>query len=1286
MEILYLRIRAIGAMVALLFFFTQISFSQNDNCTGALPLNVNTSGACTASTNSTTVGATQSIAGCVGNADDDIWFTLVPTSTSHYITVTGLTLYDPVLEMFAGSCGSLTSIGCVDGTIGTPEVAIATSLTIGATYYIRVYSYFGAGDQGTLNICVTTPDNPAPYCASNAFDSSLYINNFSTTTALSNITNPSGYTAGGYANYTAQSVVALSNSTFNFASAFTGGTFGFNIWVDWNNNNAFSAAEKMYASGTYVSSASGTITIPNGTAAGNYRMRIRAHWLDTNPPACGDNLDGGETEDYVLTVQPLLCATVPTSLTSNSITATSANFNWTAPTPAPASGYTYYYSTSSTPPTFASTGNGNTGAGVITTPLSGLSAGTTYYAWVRSNCGGGNGMGNWVGPISFTTLMQVTGVDICPGASGSLTATSACGGFTSSMTINGSWAINPQANRITTGMSNSATCGFGATTSTYSTYNFQVSATGTYVFTMANNPNYDGMAYIVSGAFTPGSCATGNWIVGDDDSGTGLEPILTTTLTAGTTYTLISTIFSFSNITITDNFQYSVTGPGSILTGATGVIQWYVASTGGSSIFTGNSFNPVGAAGSGIVNNTTPITKTFYAACSLTPTIRTPVVFNIKSPATAVITRVGNICSGAQINIVLTGTPPWDITYTNNIGDPPVTLTNVPTSPLVVDVFPNGPVIYTVTAVSNATCPVGTFSGTANFAANKWLGVTSAWSNPANWSSGTVPTASDCVVIPPATNFATIDNTELGLANRLLVKGGGRLDILNERAITVTNTVNVEPTGIFNIENGSSLLQTSATAANVGNVNVKRNINVRKYDYTYWNSPMRPGFGPLLTSFSPQSPTDKFYSWTPTISNGNGIWKQEDPLTIEMTSKKGFIIRAPSLTPVNLPFLYTMTFTGTPNNGAFTAPIKAGTAVGDDDSWNLIGNPYPSAISVASFFANSFNTTNLDNTVYLWTHNSMPLTSNGQPFYGTFYSNYSGSDYASCTGSLGCIAACVTCPTPNGFIASGQSFFIKSKVASNNARFDNGMRVALNNSQFFRSTGESFPIEDAISPETNKQLLWLNMSNNIDKFNQILVGYANGATNGYDNGFDGTRFTSSSMSFYSVIEGNNLAIQGRPTPFDVNDQVPLGFTVTNSENFFIGIDHFDAQFSNINIYLEDLVLGVIHDLKTSPYSFTAVAGATNDRFILRYTAENLDVNNSDMLNVTAFINSSKLNIRADQNISEVQIFDISGKRITTFVPTNAEQTQIWDFNYAQGAYLAKIKLESGVTATRKLLN
>ncbi len=90
----------------------------------------------------------------------------------------------------------------------------------------------------------------------------------------------------------------------------------------------------------------------------------------------------------------------PTAPTATSITSSSATLGWTAPTSAPASGYQYYLSTSSTAPDASTTPTGNVSTGTSANAV--VSANTTYYWWVRSNCSVSD-KSSWVSGGSFTT-------------------------------------------------------------------------------------------------------------------------------------------------------------------------------------------------------------------------------------------------------------------------------------------------------------------------------------------------------------------------------------------------------------------------------------------------------------------------------------------------------------------------------------------------------------------------------------------------------------------------------------------------------------------------------------------------------------------------------------------------------------------------------------------------------------------------------------------------------------------------------------------------------------------
>ena len=136
----------------------------NDNCTNAINLTPGASGVPCSSTAGTVAAATASTptTTCTGTANDDVWYKFTATSTSHTISVTGSASFDAVFEFFSGTCGSLTSIACKDGTFdGGTETATQTGLTIGNTYYVRVYDYYtGIPTTPTFTICITTPPPP----------------------------------------------------------------------------------------------------------------------------------------------------------------------------------------------------------------------------------------------------------------------------------------------------------------------------------------------------------------------------------------------------------------------------------------------------------------------------------------------------------------------------------------------------------------------------------------------------------------------------------------------------------------------------------------------------------------------------------------------------------------------------------------------------------------------------------------------------------------------------------------------------------------------------------------------------------------------------------------------------------------------------------------------------------------------------------------------------------------------------------------------------------------------
>src|SRR5690606_16233815 len=111
----------------------------NDECADATAVPVNPDLDCAQFVTGTVYSATASAEGstCSGTEDDDVWFSFVATSTSHTINLNNITGGTTALDhvVYSGSCGSLTELYC-----SNPNNSVAGGLTIGDTYYVRVYS------------------------------------------------------------------------------------------------------------------------------------------------------------------------------------------------------------------------------------------------------------------------------------------------------------------------------------------------------------------------------------------------------------------------------------------------------------------------------------------------------------------------------------------------------------------------------------------------------------------------------------------------------------------------------------------------------------------------------------------------------------------------------------------------------------------------------------------------------------------------------------------------------------------------------------------------------------------------------------------------------------------------------------------------------------------------------------------------------------------------------------------------------------------------------------------
>ena len=1169
------------------------------------------------------------------DADDLLRVWLVPTGDvvpNTAYTATGVTPADRNL------IGSYTGqANWTNATITIPAAYANNSSRLVFEWFNN--ATIGGTPAAIDNISLVTEFVPV-YCIPSSTNTSYWISDFYTNVGggaldISNLN--SGLGTSGYEDFSATEIVEqLPGSVVDFVAEFQGATstYGFNMWVDWNNDGDFTdTGEKVYASNAYVINVVANFLVPAATAPGDYKMRIRADWFNIDPDSCAA-ATYGEAEDYTLRVEQIGCVNDPSNIIVSAFNYTTATIDWTAASPAPAAGYEYFITTNTNTPLYDQVPTGTTNSATTTANLTGLIDGTIYYVWVRSVCDANfGGTGNWFGSETFTTLVlppTTTSIAICPGDAGPfyLTAVSSDCAATVNLGTQITGALNAGTDPVAlrpVGSTTNNTCAYATVTSNYQGIDFVVDTDGPYTLEMElPSPYFDGMGYIVlnDGNFTPGLC-NGTWLQSDDDSaGSDFRPQLNVTLTAGVSYTLFTTVWGLNNTTDSGSYVWNLSGPGSLQGPPSGSMDWYTSASGGTPIFSGIDFNPVGVAGSGLTDTNTTGVYTYWASCGSTPGLRTPADFVI-----------GKTWNGS---------------------------------------------------------------------------VDSDWSNPNNWTPNGVPDATDCVVITNTANTPVINTAIDGLGNRLIVQSGGILSQATGSTLTITDAVTVEAGGTYAIDDSASLVQINDVANTVnGTFQIARTATVRENDYVYWSSPVT-AFN--IENVSPGTPNGFKYEWIPTMFQGIGPpgnmifgdWQAAD--TGVMSPGKGYAIKAPTghgATPAPL----TAVFSGTPNNGSIAQTIGKGDYTGapysyipyaatslnvtsEDDNWNFIGNPYPSALHLEDFLYHPAHSSQIDGTAYLWTHNT-DIGANGQSFYDEYTYSYTTADYLAVNATGNSIPS-----SYKGFVGSGQGFYVLmtdySANATENVYFENYMRRAdYRNDQFFRSVDAS--TEETTETNTeNKHRIWLDFIVPSGTTNTTLIGYINGATNEKDRMYDAKNTNGSGLNLYSIIEDDAYLIQGRQTPFVNTDQVPLGLNITEAGIQTIAINTLEGLFLDTDqeIYLEDTIAGITHNLNNAPYIFTSdVVGNVNDRFILTYRASTLSVNDFDILNgIKVYEESETIVVTSTQEtIASIEVYDMLGRTLFNKRSINSDHFTINNISPSNATLIVKVKLVNGQQKIAKMI-
>lgn len=553
-----------------------------------------------------------------------------------------------------------------------------------------------------------------------------------------------------------------------------------------------------------------------------------------------------------------------------------------------------------------------------------------------------------------------------------------------------------------------------------------------------------------------------------------------------------------------------------------------------------------------------------------------------------------------------------------------------------------------------------------------WNHATNDWKT-SNWKPIAIkPDATNCIIVKTPVNLFTED----GIGKNLVIKPGGTLTVKTGNSLTIVDDITNETTASsFVVESDANLKQNNDAAVNSANLTVRRNANLKRLEYNYWGAPVT---GQMLKSFSPNTVNSRFMTYN---ESDDLFYAVANPVTTPFTVGKGYAIRADNTYPTTLPRqVFNGQFVGAINNGVITTPINCTSCTATTNGFNLIGNPYPSNLDFS--LLQSANSSLIYNTYYVWTNNSYNPAMQGSSYPGSGIIN----NYSVYT-ALGGLAApygftglgtnnpvntndplgtptCPSCMVPNKFIKVGQGFIVKAKTAGT-LTFNNSMRSTDASSLFFNKNSNA--------KEAEIDRFWISLQTPLDFVSPILLGYASGATNDYELDYDAELLSEGSDSFYSLLNTQKLAIQGR-YPFTTSDVIPLGANFYTTGTYVIRLDDKDGIFANGQaIYLKDKLLNTTVNLQDGNYTFTTnVTGAVLNRFEILYNyTGTLGTDTQIKKELLVYKQGNYFVIESPDVMNVIRLYDASGNLITERKP-KSKTTRIETIRLINGVYVIDI--------------
>jgi hypothetical protein len=494
-----------------------------------------------------------------------------------------------------------------------------------------------------------------------------------------------------------------------------------------------------------------------------------------------------------------------------------------------------------------------------------------------------------------------------------------------------------------------------------------------------------------------------------------------------------------------------------------------------------------------------------------------------------------------------------------------------------------------------------------------WTGsLSTAWNNSSNWSDSSPCEMIDVTIPNNPANQPVVDSDSD--CKNLALEAGAEL--------TIPSGINLNVNGDLVLEadvNGTASLVEFGNLSVLGQASVQYYITEDRWHY----------LSPPLSGVNANVFLDMYlYSY----DENNDAWFNIIPIDDPLTVGEGYKVWSSATATGNISVTYNQ---GTLNSGTNWLPVSY-TGTG----WNLVGNPYPSAID---WDHGSWIKSKIDATIYVW----------------------DGTQYLSWNGSVGSLT--------DGVVPAMQAFFVKANAT-------NPFLVVSNNSRLHGP--------DPYKSNTGVlNLLTLTVSGN-GYTDMAFVNFNPMATTNFDGDFDGYKLfgINSAPQLFSYAADDNLTINVLPQLYD-GLIVPLGFKAGADGEYTILASDLGTFGDHVEIYLEDLENNVMINLmEQDQYVFTASTQDLEARFNLHFSVEDIQHDQESYTEVNTAIYSfeNAVYIRHHSELfngGEVAIFSMMGQEILREKLGNSAFHKI-DLQTGTGYYVVRLFTNDGVQSQK----